>query len=114
MYLNCSRKRYVWSSFSHVRLTENVEITNPIYLGDIDDAPPFVPEGVKVKFRFQIFPQLCTIYYVFQGNFSNLVYESMYAGNNIDIAAPTDGVPAPEETGLLQANREDHSSQDQH
>lgn len=38
----------------------------------------------------------------------------MYAGNNIDIAAPTDGVPAPEETGLLQANREDHSSQDQH
>lgn len=38
----------------------------------------------------------------------------MYAGNNIDIAAPTDGVPPPEETGLLQANREDHSSQDQH
>lgn len=48
MYLDYFRKRYVWSSFSHVRLTENVEITNPIYLGDIDDTPAFVQEGVKV------------------------------------------------------------------
>lgn len=35
------RKRRNLESFSHARLNDNVEITNPMYLGDLDDAPGF-------------------------------------------------------------------------
>lgn len=35
--------------FSHARLQDNVEeITNPMYLGDLDDTPSFVHEDDKV------------------------------------------------------------------
>lgn len=37
--------------FSHARLQDNVEeITNPMYLGDLDDTPSFVHEDDKVKY----------------------------------------------------------------
>lgn len=36
------------SSFAHARLNDNVEITNPMYLNDVDDAPAFVHEPDKV------------------------------------------------------------------
>lgn len=43
--------------FSHARLTDNVEITNPMYLADIDDPPAFVHEDDKVgspdAFRYE-------------------------------------------------------------
>lgn len=31
--------------FSHARLTENVEITNPMYCGDADEPPAFIHEN---------------------------------------------------------------------
>lgn len=44
--------------FSHARLTENVEITNPMYCGDADEPPAFIHENNdKVSdliFRFHI------------------------------------------------------------
>ena len=38
------RKRRILQPFSHAHLTDNVEITNPMYLGDVDDQPAFVRE----------------------------------------------------------------------
>lgn len=54
------------TGFSHARLGDNVEITNPMYLGDaVDDgAPVFVHDGDDDKVHF-----------------ANPVYESMYASS---------------------------------
>lgn len=43
------RKRRNGLPFSHARLTDNMEITNPIYQGDVDDTPVFVPDEDKVS-----------------------------------------------------------------
>lgn len=43
------RKRRNGQPFSHARLTENVEITNPMYLGDVEEVPSFVHEDDKVS-----------------------------------------------------------------
>lgn len=48
--------------FHHARLGENVEITNPMYMGDADDGPVFISDHDKV-------------------NFANPVYDSMYKGS---------------------------------
>ncbi|XP_058055099.1 prolow-density lipoprotein receptor-related protein 1 [Anopheles bellator] len=56
------KKRRTGQPFLHARLTDNVEITNPMYLGDADEGPAFVHEDDKV-------------------HFGNPVYEQMYAGN---------------------------------
>lgn len=39
------RKRRSDPAFMHSRLRDNVEITNPMYLADIDDVPAFVYES---------------------------------------------------------------------
>lgn len=43
------RKRRIAQPFSHARLNDNVEITNPMYLGDVDDQPAFVHDDEKVN-----------------------------------------------------------------
>lgn len=47
--------------FHHARLGENVEITNPMYTGDVDDGPVFISDHDKQ-------------------HFANPVYDSMYKG----------------------------------
>lgn len=42
------RKRRIGQPFSHARLTDNVEITNPMYLGEADEVPSFIHEEDKV------------------------------------------------------------------
>lgn len=82
------RKRRIGQPFSHARLTDNVEITNPMYLGDGDEAPSFVHEQDKV-------------------HFGNPVYDSMYAGTSAEPAAPlTCGAPE-EKKGLLQHTQDE-------
>lgn len=49
--------------FHHARLGENVEITNPMYTGDVDDGPVFISEHDKQ-------------------HFANPVYDSMYKGGS--------------------------------
>lgn len=49
--------------FHHARLGENVEITNPMYTGDVDDGPVFISDHDKV-------------------HFANPVYDSMYKGGS--------------------------------
>lgn len=85
------RKHRRGSSFAHARLNDNVEITNPMYLNDVDDAPAFVHEPDKV-------------------HFANPVYESMYAeGSSMDMTVPlTRGVP--EERGLLQHTQDESTA----
>lgn len=36
------RKRRICQPFSHARLNECVEMTNPMYSGDLDDTPAFI------------------------------------------------------------------------
>lgn len=43
------RKRRIGQPFSHARLTDNVEITNPMYLGEADEVPSFIHEEDKVR-----------------------------------------------------------------
>lgn len=50
-----ARKHRRGSSFAHARLNDNVEITNPMYLNDVDDAPAFVHEPDKVTSLFFFF-----------------------------------------------------------
>lgn len=47
------RKHRIAQPFSHARLTDNVEImlTNPMYRGDADEAPPFAHEDDKVEVK---------------------------------------------------------------
>lgn len=45
-------KRRLGQPFSHARLTDNVEITNPMYLGEVDEAPAFVHEDDKVHIEY--------------------------------------------------------------
>lgn len=44
MKTNCDyyRKRRICQPFSHARLNECVEMTNPMYSGDLDDTPAFI------------------------------------------------------------------------
>lgn len=49
------RKRRICQPFSHARLNECVEMTNPMYLGDIDDTPAFIHDENKVKNTFDLF-----------------------------------------------------------
>ncbi|XP_055528067.1 prolow-density lipoprotein receptor-related protein 1 [Wyeomyia smithii] len=100
------RKRRGGQPFSHARLTENVEITNPMYLGDVEEVPSFVHEDDKA-------------------HFANPVYDSMYAGG-INVHTDSSSMPgnsshpllnasssAPEEKkGLLQHTLDDTNAQD--
>lgn len=100
------KKRRGGLPFSHARLTENVEITNPMYLGDVEEVPSFVHEDDKA-------------------HFANPVYDSMYAGG-VNVHADSSSIPgnsahpllnmscsAPEEKkGLLQHTLDDSSAQD--
>lgn len=68
-------------------------MTNPMYLGEIDDAPAFIHDDEsKVIQRFQLFPAAQSFsshmfvkqFYLYsfpgqQTRFANPVYESMYA-----------------------------------
>lgn len=88
------KKRRMAQPFSHARLTDNVEITNPMYLADIDDPPAFVHEDDK-------------------GNFANPVYESMYAGSTQDTEIVANSSIAPDERkGLLQDSHDEPNTQD--
>ncbi|XP_055372745.1 prolow-density lipoprotein receptor-related protein 1 [Condylostylus longicornis] len=89
------RKRRISQPFSHARLTDNVEITNPMYLGDADEVPSFVHDEDK-------------------GHFANPVYESMYAGMPIDqnVTEMTTTGPIDERKGLLQHSHEETNTQD--
>ncbi|XP_030387623.1 low-density lipoprotein receptor-related protein 1 [Scaptodrosophila lebanonensis] len=87
------KKHRIAQPFSHARLTDNVEImlTNPMYRGDADEAPPFVHEDDK-------------------GNFANPVYESMYADAiaepaNTEIAHST----GPDERNCLLQHTHDET-----
>lgn len=109
------RKRRIGQPFSHARLAENVEITNPMYLGDADDGPVFVQDHDD------------------KGHFANPVYESMYAGASVPGFSGNGGAGlsgmnpgtemeqlgihknnAPDEKkGLLDHNQDsDHNNQD--
>lgn len=44
--MNCRKRRI--QPFSHARLNDCVEMTNPMYLGEADEAPSFVHEDDKV------------------------------------------------------------------
>lgn len=93
-FFNLNRKRRLGQPFSHARLTENVEITNPMYLGDVDDPPAFVHEEDKA-------------------HFANPVYESMYAGNTNEMTSLGTGnvtTGVDEKKGLLQ--QDDGNAQD--
>ncbi|XP_001985922.2 low-density lipoprotein receptor-related protein 1 isoform X2 [Drosophila grimshawi] len=91
------KKHRIAQPFTHARLTDNVEImlTNPMYRGDVDEAPPFAHEDDK-------------------GNFANPVYESMYADAiaepaSAEIAHST----APDERkGLLQHTHDETHTPD--
>lgn len=101
------KKRRNGQPFSHARLTENVEITNPMYLGDVEEVPSFVHEDDKA-------------------HFANPVYDSMYAGGVNVHADSSSSLPghsshpllsvsgsAPEEKkGLLQHTQDDSLAQD--
>ncbi|XP_055918086.1 low-density lipoprotein receptor-related protein 1 isoform X3 [Eupeodes corollae] len=88
------KKRKISQPFSHARLTDNVEITNPMYRGDIDEAPAYVNEDDK-------------------GNFANPVYESMYAGAISEPSVSESVSTAPDERkGLLQHSHDDTSVPD--
>uniref|UniRef100_A0A336MF06 CSON015005 protein n=1 Tax=Culicoides sonorensis TaxID=179676 RepID=A0A336MF06_CULSO len=88
------RKRRMGQPFSHARLTENVEITNPMYCGDADEPPAFIHDNND------------------KGHFANPVYESMYAGSNNEMTTLGNGAnTAPDEKkGLLQ--QDDINQQD--
>lgn len=43
------RKRRIGQPFSHARLNDCVEMTNPMYLGEADEVPAFVHEDDKVN-----------------------------------------------------------------
>lgn len=62
-----SRKRRICQPFSHARLNECVEMTNPMYSGDLDDTPAFIQtDETKVSLNFSLyfsFIQLCGIYF---------------------------------------------------
>lgn len=52
------RKRRICQPFSHARLNECVEMTNPMYVGELDDTPAFIQTNeTKVNYRwnFQLF-----------------------------------------------------------
>lgn len=70
-----SRKRRICQPFSHARLNECVEMTNPMYMGELDDTPAFIQTDdskvcsvffhlrliVNVKFylKKKLFSKLC-------------------------------------------------------
>lgn len=89
--------------FSHARLQDNVEeITNPMYLGDLDDTPSFVHEDDKVRLLVHNAKHSNNKNIVPQGNFANPVYESMYAGAPVELTAIVTPSTAPDERkGLL-------------
>lgn len=119
------RRRRTGQPFLHARLTDNVEITNPMYLGDADEGPAFVHEDDKVgggKFPGpkRIDSTVARSFFLAQVHFGNPVYEQMYAGSvNVhsdsstiagNSAHPllTTSSTAPEEKkGLLQHPQED-------
>lgn len=78
------RHRQSGKPFTHVRMQENVEISNPMYLrGDVEEEG----DGLDRNFTFDADKS---------GNFANPVYESMYNSGMVD------GVTSSEEkTGLL-------------
>lgn len=91
------RKRRIGQPFSHARLTDNVEITNPMYLGDADDTPAFAAHDDD------------------KSHFANPVYESMYAGSAavpaLTSSASSNNGP-DEKKGLLQHSQDESSAQD--
>lgn len=52
-YSRTNRKRRICQPFSHARLNDCVEMTNPMYLGELDDAPAFVHDDSKVSAQNQ-------------------------------------------------------------
>lgn len=73
--LHLSSRRRIGQPFSHARLTDNVEITNPMYLGDADDAAAAFShddDGIGGGSGSGAHDK---------GHFANPVYESMYAGD---------------------------------
>ncbi|XP_031616659.1 prolow-density lipoprotein receptor-related protein 1 isoform X3 [Contarinia nasturtii] len=92
------RKRRICQHFSHARLNECVEMTNPMYSGDLlDDTPAFIQtDDTKGRFTNQYNP----------------VYESMYAeptfvgtGNDNSVSNNIESISnfvLEEKTGLLQ------------
>ncbi|XP_055591150.1 low-density lipoprotein receptor-related protein 1 [Uranotaenia lowii] len=75
------KKRRGGQPFSHARLTENVEITNPMYLGDTEEVPAFIHEDDKA-------------------HFANPVYDSMYAGS-INVHSDSSTLPLSGVGGIL-------------
>ncbi|GLH07804.1 Vitellogenin receptor, partial [Gryllus bimaculatus] len=87
------RHRQSGKPFTHVRMQENVEISNPMYLrGDAEEEG----DGLDRNFTFDADKS---------GNFANPVYESMYNSGMVD------GVTSSEEkTGLLVVDPHLHST----
>lgn len=84
------RKRRNSLPFSHSRLNECVEMTNPMYLGEIDDTPAFIHDESKVfsqpnSLSAKIWWSINKFCFCYQTRFTNPVYESMYA----DATEPT-------------------------
>lgn len=98
--------------FSHARLTENVEITNPMYCGDADEPPAFIHENndkVSLILHVTNLRKLKVCLNYFQGHFANPVYESMYAGSNEMTTLGNGANTAPDEKkGLLQQDDINH------
>lgn len=82
------KKRRNGQPFSHARLTENVEITNPMYLGDVEEVPSFVHEDDKA-------------------HFANPVYDSMYAGG-VNVHADSSSSSSALPGGIVGGNISTH------
>lgn len=95
------RRRRTGQPFLHARLTDNVEITNPMYLGDADEGPAFVHEDDKVHFGNPVYEQM------YAGSVNVHSDSSTIAGNSAHPLLTTGSTAPEEKKGLLQHPQED-------
>ncbi|XP_052902166.1 low-density lipoprotein receptor-related protein 1 [Anopheles moucheti] len=95
------RRRRTGQPFLHARLTDNVEITNPMYLGDADEGPAFVHEDDKVHFGNPVYEQM------YAGSVNVHSDSSTIAGNSAHPLLTTSSTAPEEKKGLLQHPQED-------
>ncbi|XP_053679237.1 low-density lipoprotein receptor-related protein 1 [Anopheles nili] len=95
------KKRRSGQPFLHARLTDNVEITNPMYLGDADEGPAFVHEDDKVHFGNPVYEQM------YAGSVNVHSDSSTIAGNSAHPLLTNVSTAPEEKKGLLQHPQED-------
>ncbi|XP_058118715.1 prolow-density lipoprotein receptor-related protein 1 [Anopheles ziemanni] len=90
------KKRRTGQPFLHARLTDNVEITNPMYLGDADEGPAFVHDDDKVHFGNPVYEQM------YAGSVNVHSDSSTLAGNSAHPLLNVTSTAPEEKKGLLQ------------